>query len=298
MLKGTMSGDEDRNISTYETYVSTPSERTVLLVKKRDTDTWQERIGLYEPTGLNFWRLVLAEFVFTLLFTIIACGSTLNFNDERSELHEAICVGQALFVLYVISSEKFGYLNPALSFGLLVARKISFIRFFVYVAVQIGGSCAGAGLLYLYTPEKVRGHLGTLSVHGDISSGIGFLIELTMTFIVMMAVMTTRDPANGMTSRVQSSAVVGVSFIAVLLMGIPYTGAGVNPGRAFGPAAITGNLVHEHWVYWIGPLVGALLAAVAYDYIFKLSPETQEHKHNDMPTVQLHIKSSSSNSNV
>ena len=135
-----MSGEEgESKVSTYETYVSTPSERTVLLVKARG-DTWRDKIGLYEPTEPNFWRYVFAEFLYTLLFTMIACGCSLNLGQPRSDLHQAICVGGIVAVLITVSAEKLGYFNPALSFGLLVAGEIKFVRFFVYAAVQVAGS--------------------------------------------------------------------------------------------------------------------------------------------------------------
>jgi len=73
--------------------------------------------------------------------------------------------------------------------------------------------------LYLYTPEKVRGHLGTLSIHPDLTSGVGFVIEFTLMFIVMMAVIVTTDPSNNL-AGLQSPLVVGMSFTAALLMGV------------------------------------------------------------------------------
>ena len=135
-----MAGEEDRAVSTYETYVSTPSERTVLLVKPREQETWRDVIGLFELTTGNFWRYVFVEFVYSLIFTMIACGCSLNFGSSRSDLHQAICVGAIVAVLASVSAEKMGYFNPAISFGLLVARKIKFVRFLVYAAFQVGGS--------------------------------------------------------------------------------------------------------------------------------------------------------------
>lgn len=134
-----MATEEERKVSTYETYITQPSERTVLLVRGRE-ETWQEKIGLYEPKEFNFWRFILGEFVVTLLFTMLACGCTLNFGSERSELHQALCVGFAVAVLIAVSVEGFGFFNPAISFGLLVLRQIKLIRFVFYVAVQIAGS--------------------------------------------------------------------------------------------------------------------------------------------------------------
>lgn len=135
-----MSGEEERAVSTYETYVSTPSERTVLLVRNRE-DTWREKIGIFEPTSVNFWRLTFAEFIFSLLFTLVACGCTLSLTvGDRSELHQAICVGGLVAVLVSVSSGKMGYFNPAISFGLLVAGEIKLVRFLVYAAFQVAGS--------------------------------------------------------------------------------------------------------------------------------------------------------------
>ena len=143
-----MAGEEERAVSTYETYVSTPSERTVLLVKAKEQETWRDKIGLYELTTGNLWRYVFVEFVYSLIFTMIACGCTLSLGSDRSDLHQALCVGAVVAVLVSVSAEMLGYFNPAISFGLLVARKISFVRFLVYAAFQIGGS--KLHILYLF----------------------------------------------------------------------------------------------------------------------------------------------------
>ena len=137
-----MAGEEDRSVSTYETYVSTPTERTVLFVnnKKSYQETWRDSIGLYEVMEKNFWRYTFAEFIYSLLFTMIACGCSLNLGSPRSDLHQALCVGAVVAVLVSISAQKLGYFNPAISFGLLVAKKIKLVRFLVYVAFQVAGS--------------------------------------------------------------------------------------------------------------------------------------------------------------
>lgn len=76
--------------------------------------------------------------------------------------------------------------------------------------------CAGAGLLYLYTPSKARGHLGTLSIHPDLEVGVGFLIEMTLTFVVMLVVMASNESTNFVVGLAVSVAMLmGVSFIKI-----------------------------------------------------------------------------------
>ena len=127
---------ESQKISTFETYVSTPNERTVLVIKAPD-ESLEQRLGLLELKVLNFWKTVFAEFLTTVLFIIISCGCTLGVN---SHLHVALCTGFGVAALISVNSEYAGYFNPAISFGLLVARKIKLVRFLFYVAVQIAGS--------------------------------------------------------------------------------------------------------------------------------------------------------------
>lgn len=136
-----MGEEEERKVSTYETYITPQAnERTVLLVRGGQEETWQEKLGLHEPRQLNFWRHILGEFVVTLIFTMIACGCTLNFGSARSELHQALCVGFAVAALTSVSVEGFGFFNPAISFGLLLLKQIKPVRFVFYVAIQIAGS--------------------------------------------------------------------------------------------------------------------------------------------------------------
>ena len=132
-----MADEDDRKISTYETYVTTPSERTVLLIRPRN-ETWADRIGAKEVTTLNFWRYVLTEFVVSFLFILFACGST--FDDVGGKLHQAISIGFLVAVLVSVSSDECGYFNPAIAFGLLITKKLKTTRFFFYVAAQIAGS--------------------------------------------------------------------------------------------------------------------------------------------------------------
>ncbi|XP_057290323.1 lens fiber major intrinsic protein-like [Hydractinia symbiolongicarpus] len=281
-----MANEEDRKISTYETYVSSPNERTVLIVRPRQ-ETWQEQFGMTELKSLNFWKSILAEFVLTLLFILVSCGCTLT---SKTSLHQGICVGYLVSVLIAVSLEQSGYFNPAISFGLLVARTIKVTRFLFYVAAQIAGGLSGAGLLYLYTPREVRQHIGVLSLNPLISDGIGFVIEMTLTFLLMWTVLATRDRKNGYIGF-QAPLAIGFSVTVGIMLGLPFTGAAMNPVRAFAPGIIM-NQLSNHWVYWVGPLVGALLGSLSYEFVFKL--ENDDSKR-DIPTVQLNFNSTTSN---
>ncbi|XP_057289603.1 aquaporin-5-like [Hydractinia symbiolongicarpus] len=233
-------------------------------------------LGFHEVKKLNFWRAVFAEFLVSVIYIIIACGCGLSLSGNApSHLHIALTVA---FTVAVLASAFWdvsgGHFNPVVTLALLIKGDVSLTRFCFYVFAQCLGSVAGCGLLYLYTPENFRGTLGALSVHKDISPGIACAVEITLTFQLIWTVMASTDPIKNFTGF-QAPLAIGLSVGIGLLVGIPYTGAALNPIRAFGPAIVM-NKRQDHWVYWLGPFVGSALATLSYEYVFKLTLEKIE----------------------
>nr|XP_020451484.1 aquaporin-4 isoform X3 [Monopterus albus] len=111
-------------------------------------------------------------------------------------------------------------------------------------------------------------------VHADISVGHAFLVELLITFELVFTVFATCDPKR---TELRGSCGLAIGFAVVIghLFAIPYTGASMNPARSFGPALITLNF-ENHWVYWVGPILGGILAAALYEYLYCPDPELKK----------------------
>ncbi|XP_013782923.2 neurogenic protein big brain-like, partial [Limulus polyphemus] len=114
----------------------------------------------------------------------------------------------------------------------------------------------------------IPGHQGTLGstlVHPDLGPWQAFGIEFVLTFVVVFTVFATLDPNRR--SLGSDALAVGIGYLATSLPGIPATGASLNPARSLGPAFVMNKWPH-YWVYWFGPLAGAMVAGLIYEYIF------------------------------
>ena len=168
-----------------------------------------------------------------------------------------------------------GLFNPALTLGLWVTRRLDHWNAGAYIVAQLTGAVAAALVLKaLFLDEGLRaasGHgIPTLSSATTTIQGIG--IELVLTAFLMLAVFGTaidrRGPSLG-------GLVIGLVITMDIFAGGPLTGAAMNPARAFGPELA--NMVWDDaLVYWIGPIVGAVLAALLYHYLFMDEGERQE----------------------
>ncbi len=214
------------------------------------------------------WRKLVAEVVgtFTLIFVgagaIIATGGT---NLVAVAFAHGLAFALMVSALMGMSHTLF---NPALTIGLWVTRRLDTVTAIAYIIAQLGGAVLGAlALLWLF-PEARREapniQLGTpmLNAGIDFAQGVGF--ELIMTAFLMLAVFGTlidrRGPNIG-------GFGIGLVITMDVFLGGPMTGAAMNPARALGPALVSG-VWDDHLVYWIGPIIGAVLAALLYHYVF------------------------------
>jgi aquaporin Z len=157
-----------------------------------------------------------------------------------------------------------GHLNPAVTLGLLVTRRINVVSAAAYIVAQLAAAILAAYLVKaLFPVGAVRNALvGVPVIAGSISLTQAIGLELILTFFLMSAVYGTAVSADA--PRVGGFG-IGLVLLFDILVGGPLTGAAMNPARAFGPAVVAGQWV-GHVVYWVGPIVGALLAAVLWEY--------------------------------
>jgi MIP family channel proteins len=171
-----------------------------------------------------------------------------------------------------------GHLNPAVTVGLLAARRIDAASALAYIVTQLAAACVAAFLVkLLLPPNAVRdAMLGVPVIASSVTAGQAIGLELILTFFLVSAVFGTAISPDA--PRVAGFG-IGLVLLFDILVGGPLTGAAMNPARAFGPALVSGEWV-GHLVYWIGPILGALLAAVLWEYLL-LPRASQRRRKTD-----------------
>jgi len=214
-------------------------------------------------------RRALAEGLGTFALVFIGAGSVLTKyfpNANYGVLGVALAHGLVLSVMITATMAiSGGHLNPAVTIGLLVARRTSLRPAAVYIFAQLTGAVLGAACLkLLFLPSVVRASvLGTPTLASSVSLAQGTALEGILTLFLVSAVFGTC--VNPDSPKVGGFA-VGLALVFDMLVGGPLTGAAVNPARAFGPALISGTWV-GHLVYWVGPIAGAVVAALLWDRV-------------------------------
>jgi MIP family channel proteins len=164
-----------------------------------------------------------------------------------------------------------GQLNPAVTLGLLVTRKIPLLEAGVLIAAQlIGAVLAGFALTLFFTHEvQAAAQLGATTLADDLPAAQGVVVEVITTFLLVFTIFGTAVDPRG--PRV-GGLFIGLVVAANIILSGPRTGGSMNPARSFGPA-LAGGVWDSHWVYWVGPIVGGILAAVVYDAAFLRPPK-------------------------
>ena len=244
-----------------------------------DYDVSPEGLGLRaEDLGERLWLSALAEFIATLLFVFIGCGAVVVVTfafplptdtlDAGALTAIALAHGLAIAVLVAATARiSGGHINPAVTFAAVLTGRIKAGPGVIYVAAQLLGAIIGALLLELILVDTVEGGLGAHALNDAAlaSTGAGVLVEIILTFILVFVVFATamdpRGPGN------LAPIAIGFAVLIDHFVGVPLTGASMNPARSFGPALVAGEW-DDHWVYWVGPLVGAALAGLLYFVLY------------------------------
>ena len=212
-------------------------------------------------------RAPAAEFIGTMLFVFVGAGSIVaNVSGPAGSLGIALAHGVGLAVLVTIMLPiSGGHLNPAVSVALWIGDQIDAKTLGRYVAAQLLGAIAGALLIQALFPASLvrTALLGTPQMSGAMGMVTGIGLEALFTFFLVSAVFGTS--VSPQAQRVGGFA-IGLTVLAVALGGGNLTGAVMNPARAFGPALVSLTWLSQG-VYWIGPMLGAAVAAVLWKFL-------------------------------
>jgi MIP family channel proteins len=204
----------------------------------------------------------VAEAIATFAFCFVGAASIIN---NAGLVGVAIAHGCMMAVLIsALGHISGGHNNPAVTFGAWVGGKISGQMAGAYVVSQlIGASVAGFLLRMVYPAVTWQAvNLGTPGLAPGVSVETGILVEIVLTFFLVLVVYGTGIDDRG-TWKTIAGFGIGLTIMCDILMGGPLTGASMNPARTFGPALAAGYW-DNHIVYWIGPLAGGGLAGLVY----------------------------------
>ena len=227
----------------------------------------------------------VAEFIGTCVLTLFGCGAAAvsgGVEGELGILGIALAFGLAVVAMaFAIGDISGCHINPAVSLGVFVAGGMSVGDLIGYIISQFLGGAAGAGLLYIIEimTESVEPSSNGLGANGfgdfsyvGINLGGALLVEVVLTFVFVLVVLAVISKAE---NSIIGGVVIGLTLTFVHILGIPLTGTSVNPARSLGPALFSGvDYIAQVWVFIVGPLVGAALAAVIFKLLY--SGESEE----------------------
>ena len=211
-------------------------------------------------------RKLAAEFIGAFALIFIGAAAIIQTGGQNLV---AIAVAHGLAIALLVSSLGHisgGLFNPALTIGLWATRRLDTISTVAYIIAQLLGAVVAALALVLVFPEALRDavSLGVPLLGRGIDFAQGVIIEAIATFFLMLAVFgTALDPRGPKLGGFGIGLVLTMDILAVGTL----TGAAMNPARTFGPALVGGEW-SNHLVYWIGPIIGAVVAALVYHYLF------------------------------
>ncbi|XP_057557899.1 aquaporin-5 [Hippopotamus amphibius kiboko] len=222
-----------------------------------------------EVCSVAFFKAVFSEFLATLIFVFFGLGSALKWPSALPTILQiALAFGLAIGTMaQALGPVSGGHMNPAITLAFLLGNQISLLRAAFYVVAQLVGAIAGAAILYGVAPHNARGTLAVNALNSSTSPGQAVVVEIILTFQLALCIFSSVDSRR--TSPLGSPALsIGLSVTLGHLVGIYFTGCSMNPARSFGPAVVMNRFSPAHWVFWVGPIMGAALAAILYFYLF------------------------------
>ncbi len=225
------------------------------------------------------WRHFTAEFIGTFALVFIGGGAIITspmLAQQAAVVNIALAHGLILALLVSATMRISGHLNPAVTAGFLVTRRIEPMMAVVYWIAQFTGAIVAAYTLKALYPASIVAatRLGGQSISADITLLQAIALEAIATFFLVFVVFGTAVDPRG--PKVGGFA-IGLTVTAGILGIGPLTGGSMNPARSFGPAIVT-HLFEGQAAYWIGPLLGGIVAALLYDKLFMpRGPEPADH---------------------
>ncbi len=251
---------------------------------------------------MNLTKRCVAELMGTCWLVLGGCGSAvLAANFPVDNEYNALGIGlvgvslafglTVLTMAYAIGHISGCHLNPAVSFGLWAGKRFPGSELLPYIGSQVAGAILGGGIVYLIASGRPgfelsgSNPLATNGFGAHSPGGYGLmaclLTEVVLTFVFLMVILgsTDRRAPKGM-----APLAIGFCLTLIHLISIPVTNTSVNPARSTGVALFAGaELFSQVWLFWFAPIVGAVLAGMAYLALFEDAPEVMARDREEIP---------------
>ena len=206
----------------------------------------------------------------TMVLVLMGCGVAVSLGcDPVSNIPAVVGTACAFGLAVVAMAYTIGgisgcHINPAITLGCLIAKRISTKDACMYIIFQVIGAFIGSAILYLLTTNSGLEGTGANALQQGVEVTGGLIAEIVFTCVFVLVVLGATAKTNGATNNFAGLA-IGLSLILVHLVCIRYTGTSVNPARSIAPAIFEGgDALSQLWIFIVGPFVGAALAAVIW----------------------------------
>jgi aquaporin TIP len=223
-------------------------------------------------------RRAVAEFIGAFTLTFIGAGAAVAAHQVHDPTLIGVAIANGLAIGVMVSAMGHisgGHFNPAITFGFLITRRIRPALGVLYWVVQFAGAAFAALLVHDLVPhaltEAVK--LGVPATGNGVDAASAFGLEAIMTFFLVWVVFASAVDERGTFKSIAGLA-IGLTISIDVLFGGPFTGAAMNPSRAFGPQLV-GGYWSNAWVWYAGPVAGAIVAALLYEFLY-LRPRRME----------------------
>ena len=224
----------------------------------------------------------------SIILSVVAFGDGLSIESIiMISLGHGAVIGLMVYAFGHISG---AHINPAVTIPMMITKKISVQDGIGYIIFQLLGAIIAALSLKAILPELgAKVNFGTQGGPSELlNSSImaGITVEIILTFFLVTVIFLTavhkKAPAG-----IHGISIGGMVFL-LHLVGVPLTGASMNPARTFGPAVVSG-FWELHWLYWVAPIIGGIIAGVIMNYVFvnKAEPKTKNVSRSTSKSQQL-----------
>lgn len=226
---------------------------------------------MFQPSLRNKFLVEIVG-TFILVYAIASAATVYSDSGQLGVIGIGLVHALALTaIVYAIGYRSGAQVNPAVTIGLLVAKKITGKEAVVYIIAQIIGAVIAAAVVYSIFGSEMSASV-TLPSEGNIVRAL--ILETVMTFTLVYVVLATTTSKNFKTVPLAGLA-IGFTLGLNVIFGGSITGGSLNPARSFGPALITWEFSY-HWIYWIAPIAGGLIAAGVYRILHTKEEQEKE----------------------
>ncbi|WP_371169392.1 MIP family channel protein [Aliiroseovarius sp. 2305UL8-7] len=218
-------------------------------------------------------KQAVAEFIGTMTLVLFGCGAAVIAGADIGHTGIAFAFGLALLAMaYGIGGVSGCHINPAVTIGAVVAGRLPASKAGTYIISQVAGAVVGALILYIIVTGKGGGYDVSTSGLGQNGWGAGYLgeynvvsafvFELVATFLFVIVILGS---TGAKAPAAFAGLAIGLSLVAIHLLGINVTGVSVNPARSFGPALFAGgHALGQLWLFILAPILGAVAAGALF----------------------------------